>query len=754
VSRVIKGVVLAGAIIATGGALGVVLGPAGAGLLASASGIFAVTNALAAGAFLSGLSAQLTGKKTPRYNLTLEYSGTIEPRRIIYGQVLTSGMNALPPVTTGTNNKYLHQVLVLAGHEVYDITTVYFGQDAFGTIGSITGASTDGLVSTGAYANKAWIRRYKGTSSQTADYILDNALSIWTSNHRGRGVAYIAAQYELDESVYKNGKEELTAIVKGKICYDPRLDSSPGADPTNASYAAWTSNPALCLADYLTDANLGLGESTARIDWDMVADAADICDETVTVPTASTQTRYTCNLVLIATNRYEDNITALAACMLGTCLYSGGKWRIRAGAWEVASFQITDANVMGSLSVVTALDYKERFNGVRGSFVDPNNNYQDWEFPAVSNASYVTADGESAYKDIQLSCTNVYEAQRTAILLTRKSRNVNLFSVVCDLTLWKVRPGDTGIVTITELGLTAATVRCESWKFTPEGLVSLTLREELASDWNDPLEADYLTPTNISNPTPVYFTPSAPSGLTATPIADGVYLTWTAPALVPSGAKYEVYQYTSSTPFASATKVWDGYVTNCVIYQSDQTTRYYWVMLRMPDGTAGTEYPTSTSGIPGHRLFVADNKVYDEPSDGSQAYSSGTAPVIEVSGLGSHITYTEPTGAASQVMVNWNAQARISNLTSGTATGEAFIGIRIIVNGSDVWNKKFSLESYTGGASDWASFSGSKTLSLPANQAIDVYLQTYREFTTSGLFPAQTMYWRSATVDLLPIKRA
>ncbi len=38
-------------------------------------------------------------------------------------------------------------------------------------------------------------------------------------------------------------------VVQGKNnLYDPRLETQPGADPANAAYRQWSSNPALCVA--------------------------------------------------------------------------------------------------------------------------------------------------------------------------------------------------------------------------------------------------------------------------------------------------------------------------------------------------------------------------------------------------------------------------------------------------------------------------------------------------------------------------
>lgn len=47
----------------------------------------------------------------------VEYAGTVEPRRIIYGEVWTSGLNAIPPWCSGSSNECLHQCIVVAGHD-------------------------------------------------------------------------------------------------------------------------------------------------------------------------------------------------------------------------------------------------------------------------------------------------------------------------------------------------------------------------------------------------------------------------------------------------------------------------------------------------------------------------------------------------------------------------------------------------------------------------------------------------------------
>src|SRR5690606_12526489 len=109
--------------------------------------------------------------------------------------------------------------------------------------------------------------------------------------------------------------------------------------------------------------------------------------------------------------------------------------------------------------------------------------------------------------------------------------------------------------------------------------------------WDDPLESDYTEPLVLTAPTPVYFTPAAPTDLAATGGKNGISLTWTKPVLMPTGSRFEVYQYSSSTPFANAVKVWEGEATSTVIPRTNTGTVYFWVLARTADGIAGAEHP-------------------------------------------------------------------------------------------------------------------------------------------------------------------
>lgn len=82
-----------------------------------------------------------------------------------------------------------------------------------------------------------------------------------------------------------NGGLKIEAIVKGRRVYDSRKDSTNGGSGTHrlADSSTWeySTNPALCLADFLIDSTYGEGRT---LDWASVAAAATWNDTTIGSP--------------------------------------------------------------------------------------------------------------------------------------------------------------------------------------------------------------------------------------------------------------------------------------------------------------------------------------------------------------------------------------------------------------------------------------------------------------------------------------
>lgn len=207
-----------------------------------------------------GYSSEVSGRQ-------LIVRSSIQARNILYGTAVTSG--PLVYVTnSGANKEYIHLVVVLVGHEVQEIDSIFFNDTEIPT----SYLDGSGNVTAGRFAGYARIHKYLGTPTQAADAdLISESGGTWTANHRLQGVAYLYVRLKHSYDVYESGLPNIKARIRGKKLYDPRDGQT-----------RWTDNPALCVRDYLAS-SYGLSASGGEIDDTVAAASANICDERVLV---------------------------------------------------------------------------------------------------------------------------------------------------------------------------------------------------------------------------------------------------------------------------------------------------------------------------------------------------------------------------------------------------------------------------------------------------------------------------------------
>ena len=123
---------------------------------------------------------------------------------------------------------------------------------------------------------------HHGASSQTADPMLRASIPTeWTTNHKLNGICYIAASFDYDKKGMYKGVPQITVQVKGKKVYDPRESGHTFGDPSTYE---WSSNPALCFLDYITNDEYGKGLAESQINMTAIGTAADKCNTKVDQP--------------------------------------------------------------------------------------------------------------------------------------------------------------------------------------------------------------------------------------------------------------------------------------------------------------------------------------------------------------------------------------------------------------------------------------------------------------------------------------
>lgn len=459
----------------------------------AAGGIGAIALKLGASLLLSAASRALAPKandgRAAAEGRTISAREVVAPREWVYGQSRKGGTIVFlhsdnnPGFGTTGNTQDLHIVIVLAAHQVQAIGSLYFnGEIATDYFGSAVGR----------YAGRVEVNKAYGTTTQPAFARLIEMLPLyWTAAHKLSGCAAIYVRLVYDAETFPQGIPNITADVYGKSdILDPRSGTR-----------GYTTNAALCLADYMSlssDKSIGLGaQINAEDGINQVAliEAANVCDEVVAKPGGGTERRYTCNGVIDASQNPKDIMQSMLTAMAGTCGYQSGQWFIYAGAWRDPVLGLTEGDVReGGLSMPTRISRAENFNGVRGTFVSPENDWQADDFPAYASAAYLAEDGgERIWRDITLPFTiSASMAQRLAKIELERARRQLSVEFAGKLTAFQATVGDVVTFDYARWGLSAKPFDVMSVRLEitdggggPVLVPTLTLRETsaLVYDW-------------------------------------------------------------------------------------------------------------------------------------------------------------------------------------------------------------------------------------------------------------------------------
>lgn len=429
------------------------------------------------------------------------------PHDFVYGEIRKGGTVTFYE-STGDSNRYLHQVIVLAGHELNSIGDIYINDQVASIDGNgfVTSAgSGDDQVD---YNSKIRIKKHRGNQT-TADSDLVSETSV-DSNFVGNGIAYLYVRYEYDQDIFPNGVPLITAKVQGKKVFDPRTSTT-----------AYSNNAALCIRDFITS-SYGLNDST--IDDTSFQAAANECDEDVTLSGGGTEKRYTINGVIRADRSIGDVLQDLTTACAGTLFWGAGSWKLKAGAYSSPVKTLTLDDLRGPIALDTRITMRDNFNTVSGTFIDAEQDYITADYPQLTSATFKAEDGgEEVNLDLPLSyTTSAATAQRLAKLTLFRGREQMTLSADFGLEAFEVEVGDIIAFTNDRYGFNAKEFEVVGWRLAANQdagdlRINLTLREtsSAAFDWNAEETAIISNNTTLPN----FRTVTAPSGLTLTATA-------------------------------------------------------------------------------------------------------------------------------------------------------------------------------------------------------------------------------------------
>lgn len=277
-----------------------------------------------------------------------------------------------------------------------------------------------------------------------------------------------------------NGNPSVSAVVMGKKVYDTRTKKT-----------AYSTNPAMCLRDFMLSKRYGLGRwiSADDLDEDSWNKAADYCDEEISFLDASGAVikakRFELNMVIDQKNNALDWLQEILANFQGYLTLTNGKFKLHIESKTDIAYKFNDDNC-SDLSV-TPLSLNDTPNKYVVKIIDPRNN---WTTVACNVEDY--ADQKERQKIITKEVNlNGTTSQYQALRLARFYRDQNL---ACPLTLsWKtgingmhLEPGD--VVTVSYHGVfTELPVRITEIKQDDDGKFDITGRQ-----YNDTIYGDAL----------------------------------------------------------------------------------------------------------------------------------------------------------------------------------------------------------------------------------------------------------------------
>lgn len=493
-------------------------------IVSSFAASFAIS--LAGSVALSALSGKPSGSFGAQSSASLNRDQMIKQaitnRRVIYGTAKVSG--PLVFMETTDNNKYLHMVIALASHQITNVSKFYIDDvevetDIYGFVG-------------GDFKNKARIFWANGSDDQVANgNLVSESGGLWTNDHRLQGIAYLYVRLEFDQDIFPNGIPNISALVHGKRVYDPR-------DATTEL----STNPALCIRDYLLDTDYGLGVSASEINETSFTNAANVCDElvnlssnekviranpdqydtyfnvltrdgftadaynytavasqgmsTVNIASGLYEHRYIMNGIIDTNETPKSILENMLSSLGGTFTYTAGEFSLKAASYITPSDTLTQDNLRAGVSVKSKESRRDQFNAVKGVFIYQAEGVKPTDYPSITSSTFVSEDNnETVFANIDFAYTVTPSiAQRLAKIALYANRQQLSLVFPCNLSAFKYQVGDTVMIDLDRYGFSSKVFEVAKWSLAldqdangqPVMGVDLLLKETSSSvyDWN------------------------------------------------------------------------------------------------------------------------------------------------------------------------------------------------------------------------------------------------------------------------------
>ncbi|GLX62603.1 hypothetical protein KMU_06430 [Proteus vulgaris] len=500
-----------------GGSGGLISKVVGAGLMIAGLFTGGVTSAMGMALMAAGVAVQVAGSLIFKPKLpSMNYRDTGERKQmlrsssaaetVIVGKTVISGLLFFAEEEAGEQdeNEKITLALALAGHPIEKIGKIWLGDDLIETFGEYTVHEVKHL----------WLKSLKITApvvevelhndrEDVDPFMLKNCPS-WKEDMIGRGMAWLRVTLTFDQEKFPYGLPNVKCEVWGKHLFDPRTGQT-----------AWSNNGALVILDYYRHY---LKVPDTDIDFDSFKQAADLCDEKVSLPEGGFESRYTLNGAYDLNESPSSVLEAMHKCINAEPTFTAGKHGIQIGAYYGPAIKtITESQLIGTVTCTPETGLKDATNAVYGTFIDAEQLYTKTDFTPVIVDEWVKEDGLEIRENIDYRfVTSPYHAQRLARQYLRKKKAGRRVQLTMNLDGYSYRPGEVVLLELPSLGISGLEFRIAEWSFHALDGVALTLEEDGAYLYEDVIGKPFERPPFVSLPAGGV---ASPINLTFVPLA-------------------------------------------------------------------------------------------------------------------------------------------------------------------------------------------------------------------------------------------
>ena len=468
------------------------------------------------------------------------------PCNVVIGKNRSAGVLSYAVEETDKQDEYedVYLVVTHASHPLHKVDNYKLNDEALDDIENIyhlpDRTLSSGIVNYWKQGNIFWPSGKKkeetielcsyDQGATAADPTLLDKASDWKTDMIGTDISWYWIRLAYDQKQWPTGLPNITAEKWGIEVEDIRTGT-----------VGWTDNNALIILWYL---RTHLKYEDDELLLETFKTAANICDETVTNNDGTTEPRYTIGGEFEVNEEPAAILDKMLASCAGEWVRIGGRLGLTVGAYYgPATITISEDDLIGAVELQPEVELGDAANIVRGTYIDPKQDYNEVDYPEVRISDWVSADGEDIVDDQNYEFVQSgWQAQRLANIHLMRKRHGMKLKLPCNLRAFGAVPGTYVKLQLSSIGIEGITCRVLDWAFAESDGVTLMVRRELASMYDDAVGiAPYIPPIVTAPPAPV-----APSQITAVPDGQNIRLSWQNHARQLKQTLVRVYKTTSS----------------------------------------------------------------------------------------------------------------------------------------------------------------------------------------------------------------